>query len=455
MAFDITVDLDTPVSVFLKLGALGPRFLLESVEGGERQARYSFIGFGQGLDVSLAGNRLRVGDRAVTLAGGRRELLDGLREALDHTPAPGPVPDGLPLAGGLVGVTGFGLQHAFEDLAGDPAEAYQARYYGPPSILAFDHRTRRAALLSAGDDGVRADLRGRVVAALGQAVPRAPAGSFTPPEQSYDRDGFMDAVRQAKDHIRAGDIYQVVLSIAFSGRTDLDPFQVYRALRLLNPSPYLYYLDFGDLQVVGSSPEALVKLDGRRAWLRPIAGTRPRGSSLEEDDALEAELLVDPKENAEHVMLVDLARNDLGRVADPGTVQVGPYRTMERYSHVIHMVSGVTGTVDERVDAFDLFAACFPAGTVAGAPKIRASEIIHDLEPVPRGYYAGTVGYFGRGGAMDQAIAIRTLTFRDGEYRYQAGAGIVADSVPETEYEEVLAKAAVLRAALEWAEEGV
>ena len=453
--FDIIADLDTPVSVFLKLGSLRPRFLLESVEGGERQARYSFIGFGDGVEVAVSADSIRIGEKEHPVGRGRSAILGALRRALSATPELEPAPSDLPLVGGLVGVTGYGLQHGFEDLPGQPHEAYAGRYFGPRSILVFDHRARRAALLHAGGAEERQELRDRIVALLAEAPPSAPVGSFAPPTASFDKTGFMGAVEAAKDHIRAGDIYQVVLSIAFSGRTDLDPFQVYRALRLLNPSPYLYFLDFGDLQVVGSSPEALVKLEGDQAWLRPIAGTRPRGADADEDEALEADLLDDPKENAEHVMLVDLARNDLGRVAQPGTVRVDPYRTMERYSHVIHMVSGVTGSVEHGVDQFDLFAACFPAGTVSGAPKIRASEIIRDLEPVDRGFYAGTAGYFGRGGDMDQAIAIRTLLFQNGTYRYQAGAGIVADSVPETEYEEVHAKAAVLKAALEWAQEGV
>ena len=217
----------------------------------------------------------------------------------------------------------------------------------------------------------------------------------------------------------------------------------------------MYFCEFGDLAIVGSSPEALVRLTGREASLRPIAGTRPRGATIEEDASLEKELLADPKENAEHVMLVDLARNDLGRVAVPGSIEVVPYRTIERYSHVMHMVSGVRGVLPPEIDAFDLFAASFPAGTVVGAPKIRAMEIIEELEPHRRGVYAGTVGYFGHGGAMDQAITIRTLVFRNGSYTYQAGAGIVADSVPEREHEEVLAKSAALEAALTLAEEGL
>jgi anthranilate synthase component 1 len=278
-----------------------------------------------------------------------------------------------------------------------------------------------------------------------------------------DRATFMASVERIKEHILAGDVYQLVLSSAFEGPTDLDPFQVYRALRLLNPSPYMVYMELGDTSVIGSSPEALVKVTGTEATLRPIAGTRPRGQDPTHDRQLEVELLADPKEAAEHVMLVDLARNDLGRVAKPGTVRVEPYRSIERYSHVMHIVSGVVGELRPGIDPFDLFAATFPAGTVVGAPKVRAMQLIEELEPVRRGLYAGTVGYFGHGtdgdGAlvptMDQAIAIRTMTMSKGRYRYQAGAGIVADSQPEAEHAEILAKSGALVAALRLAEEGL
>jgi anthranilate synthase component I len=246
-----------------------------------------------------------------------------------------------------------------------------------------------------------------------------------------------------------------VLSTRFEGECELDPFEAYRALRLINPSPYMIYCELGDQTLVGSSPEALVRLSAGQAQLRPIAGTRPRGSGPGHDAALERELLADVKENAENVMFVDLARNDLGRVAAAGSVRVEPYRVIERYSHVMHMVSGVQGTLAAGRDAFDLFAASFPAGTLVGAPKVRAMEIIEQLEPVRRGFYGGTYGYFGHGGDMDHAITIRTLTFHDGRYRYQAGAGVVADSVPEREHDEVLAKSAVLRRALELAREGL
>jgi len=266
---------------------------------------------------------------------------------------------------------------------------------------------------------------------------------------------FAERVLACKEYIAAGDIYQIVVSVLFRGRSNVPPFEVYRALRLLNPSPYMFFLEFGDLKVVGSSPEALVKLQGRTASLRPIAGTLPRGSTVEEDRVNERNLLADPKESAEHVMLVDLARNDLGRVATAGSVHVDPYRAIERYSHVMHIVSGVQGELAPQYDAFDLFAACFPAGTLVGAPKVRAMEIIDEMEPTGRGLYGGTAGYFGKAGDMDQAITIRTLVFNGDEYSLQAGAGIVADSVPQNEWQEVLAKSAILRRALEIAGGGL
>jgi anthranilate synthase component 1 len=391
---------------------------------------------------------------------GRVELLEVLREALAAAPRPAPTIPGVPFQGGLVGFNGFGMYRQFEDLPADPHPANggppDAAYVAPRSVLVFDHLTRRVALLHDGTEADRARLRREVIGALRGPVPPRPAiRPHEKPSRTLDTAAYVAGVDTVKDHIRAGDVYQLVLSVCFSGQCDVPPFEVYRALRLLNPSPYLFFCEFGDVAVVGSSPEALVRLQGRQASLRPIAGTRPRGRDHTEDRALERELLDDPKENAEHVMLVDLARNDLGRVAVPGSVKVDPYRIIERYSHVMHIVSGVQGVLAPDRDAFDLFAASFPAGTVVGAPKIRAMEIISGLEPQPRGIYAGTVGYFGHGGTMDQAIAIRTLVFHDGRYAYQAGAGIVADSVPEREEAEVLAKSAALEAALSLAEEGL
>jgi anthranilate synthase component 1 len=270
-----------------------------------------------------------------------------------------------------------------------------------------------------------------------------------------ERAQFESVVEKARHHIAEGDVYQIVPSVQFSGETDLDPFTVYRGLRLLNPSPYMYFCDLGPTKVIGSSPEALVRLRGAAAELRPIAGTRPRHNDEPRDRIAEEELAGDAKEAAEHVMLVDLARNDLGRVAVPGSIKVDPYRAIERYSHVIHLVSGVSGILEPGNDAFDLFAAAFPAGTVVGAPKIRALELLRELEPVRRGLYAGTVGYFGHGGNMDQAITIRTVVMTEDRYSYQAGAGIVADSVPAAEWEEVLSKSGAMRSALETAASGL
>lgn len=457
--FDIAADLDTPVSAYLKLKPFKPRFLLESVEGGERLARYSFVGFGDCLEVKLDGKGLSVGGKLSAAPTSQKELLDALRAALKSAPLPQPSIPGVPLLGGLVGVAGYDLVRYFERLPNrakvvDPTP--DAHYLAPCSMLVFDHLTRGVALLHSGSEAERRSLRKEVIAALRGGLPfNGKTAKYSQPEGSLSEAEYCERVKRTQEYIAAGDVYQLVLASRFSGRCDLDPFECYRALRLLNPSPYMYFCDLGSHQVVGSSPEALVKLSGGQAQLRPIAGTKPRGADTALDLALEKELLADTKENAEHVMLVDLARNDLGRVAKAGSVHVDPYRVIERYSHVMHIVSGVKGVLAPGKDAFDLFAATFPAGTLVGAPKVRAMEIIDELEPVRRGFYGGTVGYFGSTGDMDQAITIRTLVFSGDSYSFQAGAGIVADSVPKTEYNEVLAKSAILRRALSLAEEGL
>ncbi len=465
--FDIAADLDTPVSAYLKLRPFKPRFLLESVEGGERLARYSFIGFGDALEVRLDREGLAIGGRRVARPRDRAELLAGLRCALAQAPVPKPDLPAVPLAGGLVGAASYDIVRYFERLKErtptlSPAarerdeEVPEAHFVAPRSLLVFDHLTRGVALLHDGPDSERQSLRRDVIRALRGAVPEPRnSAAYAAPTASLSEAEFVERVRAAQEYIAAGDVYQLVLSIRFAGEHSLTPFEVYRALRLINPSPYMYFCELGALTVVGSSPEALVRLNGRQASLRPIAGTRPRGIGAEEDARHEQELRRDAKENAEHVMLVDLARNDLGRVARAGSIRVEPYRAVERYSHVMHLVSGVNGTLDARYDAFDLFAAAFPAGTLVGAPKVRAMEIIDELEPVRRGLYGGTVGYFGARGDMDQAITIRTLVFNGDRYSYQAGAGIVADSSPAAEYAEVLAKSAALRRALEMAREGL
>jgi anthranilate synthase component 1 len=457
--FDIAADLDTPVSAYLKLKPFRPRFLLESVEGGERLARYSFIGFGDCLELRLDEQGLTVGGQTRPVPASQQELLDAFRAALAQAPQPQPRIPGVPLLGGLVGAAGYDLVRRFERL---PARARvvdptpEAHYVAPRSLLVFDHLTRGVALLHDGSEAERASLRKEVIAALRGGIPsNGKRIRYSPAVGSLSEAEFLQGVQRTKEYIAAGDVYQLVLSVRFAGQCEIEPFEAYRALRLLNPSPYMYYCELGENTIVGSSPEALVKLANGHAQTRPIAGTRPRGRDPEHDAQLERELLADPKENAEHVMLVDLARNDLGRVAKAGSVHVRPYRKIERYSHVMHIVSGVHGEMAPGRDAFDLFAATFPAGTLVGAPKVRAMEIIDELEPVRRGFYGGTVGYFGHGGDMDQAITIRTMVFRGDTYSFQAGAGIVADSVPAMEYQEVLAKSAIVRNALALAQEGL
>ena len=441
----------------MKLGAFAPHFLLESVEGGERLGRYSFIGFGDALTVRLDGDGFMIGAERRPVPRSAAELLDGLRAALARTPAPEPDIPGVPLAGGLVGYAAYDMVRFFEKLpaAGKTPDVPALHYVAPCSLLVFDHLTRGIALLHAGSQAERSRLRAEIIRALRGPLPAVPGrGRCSAAIPSTSRADYVRGVELVKEHIAAGDVYQLVLSTRFAGQHELTPFQAYRALRLINPSPYMYYCALGDLTVVGSSPEALVRLQDGAAQLRPIAGTRPRADDPVLDRAREAELRADPKENAEHVMLVDLARNDLGRVARAGSVRVDPYRSIERYSHVMHMVSGVKGTLAEGRDAFDLFGAAFPAGTLVGAPKVRAMQIIDELEPVSRGLYGGTVGYFGARGDMDHAITIRTLVFRGDEYSYQAGGGIVADSDPHTEHEEVLAKSGAMARALEMAQEG-
>ena len=457
--FDIAADLDTPVSAYLKLAPFRPRFLLESGDGGERLARYSFFGFGDCLEVRLDSAGLNIDGVNSPRPATHIQFLDALRAALAQAPRPLPTIPGVPLLGGLVGYTSYDAVRYFERLPGrslTDTQAPHAHYVAPCSLLVFDHLTRGVALLHDGSETERQSLRREGIRALRGPVPTILApGGFSLATPSLSAASHAAGVLRAQEYIASGDVYQLVLAARFEGRHSLSPFEVYRALRLLNPSPYMYFCELGDITVVGSSPEALVKLHDGYAQLRPIAGSRPRGADTQGDLALEAELLADPKENAEHVMLVDLARNDLGRVAIAGSVRVDPFRVIERYSHIMHIVSGVNGRIAPGRDAFDLFAAAFPAGTLVGAPKVRAMQIIDELEPVGRQLYGGTVGYFGREGDMDQAITIRTLVFRGDAYSYQAGGGIVADSSAPAEYAEVMAKSAVLRRALELAAEGI
>ena len=451
---EIAADLDTPVSALLKLRPFDPVFLLESVAGGERMGRFSFIGLGVREAIELERDTLTVDGTARSVDGDPLRALGAWLDAADLPTSR--LPRG---PAGLVGYVGYEAAGWFESLpepGEHPLDLPTAAFVVPRAILVFDH-VRSTIRFHPLVEGEAADTLEREVTETlrgGPGEPPAP-GASTEPVANHERAAFESKVARAQEHIRAGDAFQIVLSARFDGETDAEPLAVYRALRLLNPSPYLYWAKVGGAEIVGSSPEALARLEGRRGLLRPIAGTRPRGSTEEEDVELAAELHGDAKENAEHMMLVDLARNDLGRVAMPGTVEVTGLKALERYSHVMHLVSTVEGVLGAGADQFDLFRAAFPAGTVSGAPKIRAMEILAELEEDARGPYAGSIGYFGADGSMDHAITIRTLVFREGRYCYQAGAGIVADSVPEREHAEVLNKSRALARALELAKEAL
>ena len=472
---ELSADLETPVSVYLKLAGQGPSFLLESVTGGEQLARYSFIGINPSRAYVLRGGALEChanGDVQRGPIPPGADPLDALRTELGRFRT-APLP-GLPrFAGGLVGYLGYEMIRYFEpSVAVTPhAELPDGVFLLADTIVAFDHAFGRLLLIAnvhpdgrpEGEARAEAetrldDLERRLAAPLPAAQPPSRGAAAGELHSNVTRQQFVEAVKAAKEHIAAGDIFQVVLSQRLTRQTSAEPFAIYRALRRLNPSPYMFFFDLTGLvdgapiHLIGASPELHVRLEGRKATVRPIAGTRPRSKLPSEDQALEAELLADPKERAEHVMLVDLARNDLGRVCEFGSVHLPEQMVVERYSHVMHIVTQVVGTLRQPFDAFDLVRATFPAGTVSGAPKIRAMQIIRDLEPDSRGTYAGVVGYFAGDGSMDTCITIRTLLMRGNTVSIQAGAGIVADSDPETEYQETLNKARALALAVELAE---
>ncbi len=470
---ELPADMETPISVYLKLRGEGPSFLLESVEKGKHLGRYSFLGIGSaGILLARDGNGMLLKEDSLALP--QSFVGDPLAVAKEVLTARRPIAvDGLPrFWGGFVGYLGYDAVRFFErvPLAPQPGLALpDAVFMLTDDTVIFDHVKQRLLIVAnahldedpatAYDDAV--DRIEAIVARLQRPLPvdDEPEYARHNPESQWEstfkREEFERAVRRAKEYISAGDIFQVVLSQRLSRRTTADPFSIYRVLRRLNPSPYMFYLDLpGDLRLIGSSPEMLVRLHDRRAEVRPIAGTRPRGSTPAEDEALAAELLADPKERAEHVMLVDLGRNDLGRVCQYGSVHVPEQMVIERYSHVMHIVSSVQGTLQPSLDAFDLIRATFPAGTVSGAPKIRAMEIITELERERRGPYAGGVGYLGYSGNMDICIAIRTIVMQGDTVHVQAGAGIVADSDPAREYQETFNKAQALAEAVELAEKG-
>jgi anthranilate synthase component 1 len=482
---ELPADLETPVSVYLKLQDDGPSFLLESVSGGEQVARYSFIGVRPRALLSAVGDAVFVGSnghqRALPLIGGTDPLAILKAEMTPFTPVL--LPDLPRFSGGAVGFLSYDAVRRFERLpasASDELGLPEAAFMLADTLVAFDHARQRLLIIAnarlEGDTPAayrRATARiDEIVARLRAPVPQPPTSypvsggtartdaDGTRLTSNFSQAQFEASVRRAKEHIAAGDVFQVVLSQRLSGRTSAYPFAIYRALRRLNPSPYMVFLRFPGglgtppLHVIAASPEMHVRLEGGMAEVRPIAGTRPRGASPAEDTALADELLADEKERAEHVMLVDLGRNDLGRVCEYGSVHVEEMMLVERYSHVMHIVSDVRGRLGTGRDAFDLLRATFPAGTVSGAPKVRAMEIIEELEGTRRGLYAGAIGYVGYDETMDSCITIRTIVMQGDMLHIQAGAGIVADSDPAREYEETLNKARALAEAVEIAERG-
>lgn len=467
-----------PMRLFERLYADEPAaFLYESLESTGQQGRYSFIGGSARMEFLARGGQaeLRVGGTSMPLPGEPLEALRALLQAGKDETGGTSVPPVAPFCGGAVGYLGYDAVRWCERIpAANPDDlgAPDAHFLFPREVMCFDHlekvlhvllyqesgqeqrfqEIRRALCAAENECGRTAPASGDHPAAAsdspGTAAAEAALRSNMTPEQ------FERMVLRAKEYILAGDIFQVVLSQRFEFDLTVPPLPLYQALRRTNPSPYMYYLRLGDVHIAGSSPEVLATVTGRRVVTRPLAGTRRRGHTPEEDQALATELLADPKERAEHVMLVDLGRNDLGRVCEYGEVRVRDVLQVERHSKVMHLVSTVEGWLREDSDAFDVFRAAFPAGTVSGAPKVRAMEIIEELEPVKRGVYAGAIGYFSLLGDMDLCIAIRTIVMKDGKGYIQAGAGIVADSVPRLEYKETLNKARALLRAVELAQRG-
>jgi anthranilate synthase component 1 len=470
----IVADLDTPLTIYAKTAAARHHsFLFESMEGGEKWGRYSFIGFDPLVTFASCGESVdirRTAARAEQETISRANPLDELRTLLASFNAS--TAQGLPrFYGGAVGFLGYDMVRFVEEIpnSNPPLDIPDSSFMVPRLVLIHDSVQQELTvvcnvLTDEGSDPGRLyeDAVQRIDEVVQKLKEPVPAELASPPPvgtphtftSNMERSTFENMVEQAKEYILAGDIIQVVLSQRFHTRTRLDPFFLYRSLRHINPSPYLFFLRLDDIVLIGSSPEILVRLENKDIELRPIAGTRKRGATGQEDRELEEELLADPKERAEHLMLVDLGRNDVGRVATGGSVVVDDLLVVERYSHVMHIVSGVHGKLAEGKDQFDVLNACFPAGTVSGAPKIRAMEIIDELEPERRGPYAGAVGYFGFSGNMDFCITIRTFVMQGENLWVQAGAGIVADSVPQKEFEETINKAKGLRRAVELAEKG-
>ncbi len=461
---EVLADLETPLTAFLKVGGQ-PGFLLESVEQGERVARYSFIGSGQRRRVEARGKQMTVtGPEGVRTF----ESDDPLKVLWDQTvrPAAG-VPELPGFWAGSVGYASYDLVRSYEQLPdGNPDELNipDLLFVEPEVLVVFDHFKRRIFVIAQAAEDDAADvaraqaLVDQTVARLRAPLPGVPgdrAGVASEFTSNFTRPEFEAAVSKAVEYVKSGDVFQVVPSLRLSADLGVHPLALYRALRVVNPSPYLGYLDLGPVTLVASSPESLVKSDGVTVETRPIAGTRPRGADAKEDARLAAELLADPKEQSEHVMLVDLSRNDLGRVSSYGSVEVHDAMRVERFSHVMHIVSDVKGTLAPGKTPLDALAATLPMGTASGSPKVRAMEIIDELEPVRRGPYAGAFGYLSVEGHMDMALTLRTATITGGRIHLQAGVGVVADSQPDLEYEEAMNKLKALRRAVEMATEGL
>jgi anthranilate synthase component I len=467
---EILADQDTPVGAFKKIDDGRYGFLLESIEGGEKWGRYTFLGSSPAVVIRGKGGWVEIveGDEVR-----RVEVADPLNYVRDYMArfAPVEVP-GIPrFFGGAVGYLGYDSVRHFEelpDLNSRSIDAYDTYFIITDTMLIFDSLSQKIKVVSnahldgsATPEAAYAEALSKIeglIARLKAPLPAdvsVPSGAKVALSSNVKREEFESWVTRAKEYVRSGDIIQVVLSQRFSGELTVDPFDIYRALRTLNPSPYMFFLRLDQTVVVGASPEVMVRKEGNQVELRPIAGTRPRGSSPAADEALAQELLADPKELAEHVMLVDLGRNDLGRVCKIGSVKVTELMVVERYSHVMHIVSHVKGELAGGRDCFDVVRATFPAGTLSGAPKVRAMEIIEELEGERREVYGGAVGYFSYSGNMDMCIAIRTLIVKDGKVHLQAGAGIVADSDPAAEYQETVNKAMGVVKAIEMAEQGL
>ncbi len=468
----VLADLDTPLSTYLKLAALPHTYLLESVHGGEKWGRYSIIGLPCRERISVRGTRITITlDNEVTESLECDDPLDFI-EAFRQRYEVAEMPDLPPFTGGLVGYFGYDTVRYIEPRLGDcpnadPLQLPDILLLVSEEVVVFDNLSGKLYLIVHADlddekDQQRANAQLDLLnTQLREAVARpastaaGPAIAETDFVSGFSRADFEAAVDRIKAYIVEGDAMQVVISQRLSVAFDAEPLNLYRALRSLNPSPYLFYLDLGDFHIVGSSPEILVHLENGTVTVRPIAGTRPRGATEAEDQALEQELLADPKELAEHLMLIDLGRNDVGRVAETGSVRLTERMLIERYSHVMHIVSNVAGKLLPGKSAMDALTATFPAGTLSGAPKVRAMEIIDELEPVKRGIYGGAVGYLGWSGNLDTAIAIRTAVIRDGQLHIQAGAGIVADSVPAREWEETMNKGRAIFRAVTLAQGGL